>query len=175
MIDGVNTLWQEDKKYQKQYFGDFPFIASQHSLVAKHVTKEKWDALKNITTKTSGFTLSKAIACAVEFDNQHCGIYAGDWDSYKDFAEVFDPLIQEYHGISADAKHTSDMDFSKITGNVNPEAPVHSTRIRVGRSIDGFGLSPGITREQRVGVEKLFSSASKKFEGELAGSYYPLT
>ena len=30
----------------------------------------------------------------MQFDDQHCGIYAGDWDSYKDFAEVFDPLIQ---------------------------------------------------------------------------------
>merc|ERR1719151_300156 len=77
MIDGVNTLWEEDLDLQKTYFGDFPFIASQHSLVAKHVTKEKWDQLKNITTKTSGFTLSKAIACAVQFNNQHCGIYAG--------------------------------------------------------------------------------------------------
>merc|ERR1711887_363664 len=67
------------------------------------------------------------------------------WDSYKDFAIVFDPLIQEYHGISADAKHTSDMDPSKVNGNINPEVPVHSTRIRVGRNIDGFGLSPGIT------------------------------
>merc|ERR1712114_115268 len=91
MIDGVNKLWEEDKKYQKQYFGDFPFIASQHSLVAKHVTKDKWDALKNIKTKTSGFTLTKAIACAVTFNNQHCGIYAGDWDSYKDFAPVLTP------------------------------------------------------------------------------------
>ena len=26
--------------------------------------------------------------------SQHCGIYAGDADSYKDFAEVFDPIIQ---------------------------------------------------------------------------------
>merc|ERR1712072_115181 len=130
MIDGVNTLWKEDLKWQKQYFGDFPFIASQHSLVAKHVTKEKWDALKNIKTKTSGFTLAKAIACAVQFNNQHCGIYAGDWDSYKDFAPVFDPLIQEYHGISASAVHTSDMDFSKIQGNIVDGAPVHSTRIR---------------------------------------------
>jgi len=153
----------------------FPEIKSTHSLVAKHVTKEVWDKLSGITTKTAGFTLAKAIACAVQFDNQHCGIYAGDWDSYKDFAAVFDPIIQEYHGIKADAKHTSDMDFSKITGNVNPKAPVHSTRIRVGRSIDGFGLSPGITKEQRLGVEKLFSSASKKFPGELAGTYYPLT
>merc|ERR1712106_429270 len=71
----------------------FPIIRSTHSLVAKHVTRDKWDKLKNIKTKPSGFTLAKAIACAVEFDNQHCGMYAGDWDSYKDFAPVFDPLI----------------------------------------------------------------------------------
>jgi hypothetical protein len=37
----------------------FPVIKSTHSLVAKHVTKEKWDKLCNIKTKTSGFTLAK--------------------------------------------------------------------------------------------------------------------
>merc|ERR1719513_139262 len=119
MIDGVNTLWKEDKammggaappaasssgtgKYKPmpaETNGPFPTIQSKHSLVAKHVTKDKWEQLKGIKTKTSGFTLIQAIACAVEFDNQHCGIYAGDWDSYKDFAPVFDPLICEYHGI----------------------------------------------------------------------------
>merc|ERR1712203_947627 len=155
--------------------GPFPVIQSKHSLVAKHVTKERWDKVKDITTKTSGFTLAKAIACAVEFDNQHCGIYAGDWDSYKDFAEVFDAVIQEYHGISADARHTSDMDVEKVKGNINAEVPVHSTRIRVGRSIDGFGLSPGITKEQRVGVENLMKNAFTKMEGDLSGTYYPLT
>jgi len=153
----------------------FPEIKSKHSLVAKYVTKEIWDKLSGHKTATSGFTLAQAIACATEFDNQHCGIYAGDWDSYKDFAEVFDPLIQEYHGISADAKHTSDMDVSKIQGNVGDDVPVHSVRIRVGRSIDGFGLSPGITKEQRLGVENLMKSAFKKLEGDLSGNYYPLT
>ena len=44
------------------------------------------------------------------------------------------------------------MDSSKIKGNVNGDAPVKSTRIRVGRSIEGFGLSPGITKEQRLEV-----------------------
>ena len=39
--------------------------------------------------------------------------------------------------------------------------------IRVGRSIQGFGLSPGITKEQRVGVENLFKGACQKFSGEL--------
>merc|ERR1712241_1240356 len=187
MIDGVNKLWEEDKKLQRgekvelyqampaETNGPFPTIQSKYSLVAKHVTKDKWEQLKGIKTKTSGFTLIQAIACAVEFDNQHCGIYAGDWDSYKDFAPVFDPLICEYHGISPSAKHTSDMDASKIRGNVNEDVPVHSCRIRVGRSIDGFGLSPGITKDQRTGVEKLMKNAVKNFPSDLAGSYYPLT
>merc|ERR1711970_117602 len=153
----------------------FPEIKSKHSLVAKYVTQPIWEKLSRAVTKTSGFSLSQAIACAVQFDNQHCGIYAGDWDSYKVFADVFDPLIQEYHGISPDAVHTSDMDVGKIKGNIDPTAPVHSTRIRVGRSIDGFGLSPGITKEQRVGVEKLMSKAFANLTGDLAGTYYPLT
>merc|ERR1712212_923608 len=120
-------------------------------------------------------TLAKAIACAVEFDNQHCGMYAGDEDSYIDFADVFDPLICEYHGLPAGFKHVSDMDVEKIKGNVADDVPVHSVRIRVGRSIQGFGLSPGITKDQRVGVEKLMKNAFAKLEGDLAGNYYPLT
>merc|ERR1711920_84364 len=71
--------------------------------------------------------------------------------------------------------HTSDMDVDKIQGNVDPNAPVKSTRIRVGRSIEGFGLSPGITKEQRLAVEKLMINAFAKLKGDLAGTYYPLT
>merc|ERR1712024_179677 len=154
---------------------EFPNIKSKHSLVAKHVTKERRDKLSGIVTATSGFTLAKAIACAVEFDNQHCGMYAGDEDSYIDFAEIFDPLICEYHGLPAGFKHVSDMSVDKIKGNVGSDVPVHSVRIRVGRSIQGFGLSPGITKDQRVGVENLMKGAFTKFTGDLAGNYYALT
>merc|ERR1711936_1487682 len=161
--------------YSAQTMAPFPEIKSAHSLTAKHVTAEKWAKLGEHVTKTSGFTLAKAIACAVEFDNQHCGIYAGDEDSYIDFADVFDPLICEYHGLPADFSHVSDMDSSKITGNVEADVPVHSCRIRVGRSIQGFGLSPGSTKQQRIDVEALMSSALGKLTGDLAGSYYPLT
>merc|ERR1739845_325435 len=134
----------------------------------------RWDKVKDIETKTCGFTTAKACACAIEFDNQHCGIYAGDWDCYKDFSEIFDAIIQDYHGISPDAKHTSDMDVNKVTGNIDPAAPVHSTRIRVGRNIDGFGLSPGITKEQRIAVEKLMKKTFSNLTEDLAGTYYPL-
>jgi len=153
----------------------FPDIKSKHSLVAKYVTEPLWEKLSRAKTATSGFTLAKAMACAVEFNNQHCGIYAGDWDSYKVFSDVFDPLIQEYHGIAADSTHTSDMDASKIKGTINPAAPVHSTRIRVGRNIDSFGLSPGITKQQRIDVENLMKKAFANLKGDLAGTYFPLT
>merc|ERR1711946_64965 len=46
MIDGVNTLWKEDKelvaKHSHTTGADFPEIKSTHSLVAKHVTPELW-------------------------------------------------------------------------------------------------------------------------------------
>ena len=105
---------------------------------------------------------------------QHIGIYAGDEDSYEDFKDVFEPIILEYHGLPAEFNHTSDMDVDKLQGNIDPEAPVKSTRIRVGRSIAGFGLSPGITKEQRIEVEALMKKAFQKLTGDLAGTYYPL-
>ena len=37
----------------------FPTIQSTHSLVAKHVTPEKWAKLGGLKTKTSGFTLGQ--------------------------------------------------------------------------------------------------------------------
>lgn len=114
--------------YFLRFQSDFPEIKSTKSLVAKHLTPEKWEALKDISTKTSGFTLAKAIACAVQFEDQNCGIYAGDEDSYEDFKDVFEPIILDYHGLPSDFSHTSDMDVEKITGNINPDAPVHSTR-----------------------------------------------
>merc|ERR1719369_1738389 len=67
------------------------------------------------------------------------------------------------------------MDSTKINGNINDDVPVKSTRIRVGRSIAGFGLSPGITKEQRLEMEGLMKNAFGKLEDDLSGDYFPLT
>merc|ERR1712045_848965 len=83
-----------------QTMAPFPEIKSKHSLVATHVTEAKWAKLGDHVTKTSGFTLAKAIACAVEFDNQHCGIYAGDEDSYIDFAKLEGDLAGNYYPLT---------------------------------------------------------------------------
>jgi len=50
-----------------------------------------------------------------------------------------------------------------------------STRIRVGRNLDGFPLGPGLyTSDQRAAVENKVTTALKNFDGELSGKYYSL-
>ena len=60
---GVNSLLSGSAPIHTFESGpkDFPVIKSRNSLVKKHLDREKWDKLKNIKTKTSGFTLWKAI------------------------------------------------------------------------------------------------------------------
>jgi len=160
---------------------EMPEIKSKHSLVYKYVTPALWAKYKDHRTKTSGCSLEQCIACSIAFDNQHCGIYAADGDCYEDFADVFVPLIADYHtgdpkGLDG-KKHITNLNVDDLVGNVD-EAKIGdallSTRIRVGRSIQGYGLSPGITREQRLKVEEIAKLAFSKLEGDLAGTYYPL-
>ena len=40
-------------------------------------------------------------------------------------------------------------------------------RIRVGRNIEGFGMSPGITKEQRLAVEELMNTTFTSLKEEI--------
>jgi len=78
------------------------------------------------------------------------GAYAGSHDSYYTFNKFFDLIIEDYHGHKPTDKHVSDMDYTKL--NMPPftdeeKEMIISTRIRVGRNLDGFPLGPGITKE----------------------------
>jgi len=152
-----------------------PEIKSKDSLVKKYLTEEIWNKYKDHKTKTCGFTLKQCVICTLELDNQHVGVYAGDHDSYSDFKDLFDPIVLDYHGLKEGFAHKSDMDPSKLVGATSEDAGIHSTRIRVGRNIEGFGLSPGITQSQRQEMEKLMIKAFESLEGDFAGTYYPLT
>jgi len=51
---------------------------------------------------------------------------------------------------------------------------VNSTRIRVGRNMANFPLGPGVTKEQRLEIMDKVVTACNNFEGDLAGTFYPL-
>jgi arginine kinase len=77
-------------------------------------------------------------------------VYAGSHDSYHAFAPLFDKIIEDYHGHKHDAKHVSNMDYSKLHAPpFDPEDAkmIKSTRIRVGRNLAEFPLGPGLTKE----------------------------
>lgn len=93
------------------------------------------------------------------------------------FAEFFDLIVEDYHKHKKTDKHISDMDASKLNCPPFPEEDakmIRSTRVRVGRNLDGFPLGPGITNEQRKEIEAKVVKALESFTGDLAGKYYPL-
>lgn len=125
------------------------------SLLKKHLTREVFDAVKN--RKTSfGSTLLDCIQSGVENLDSGFGIYAPDAEAYSVFAEIFNPMIEEYHGgFAKDAKHPP-RDFGDVNsfGNVDPTGEyVVSTRVRCGRSMDGYAFNPCLTEAQYKEME----------------------
>ena len=105
------------------------------------------------------------------------GVYSGSHEGYTTFNKLLDKVIEEYHGHGVDAKHVSDMGFEGLQNAEFSEedaAMVVSTRIRVGRNLDGYPLGPGVTKEQRLEIMGKVVAACEKFEGNLAGKFYPL-
>lgn len=152
------------------------FTGENKSLVKQHLTQEIYDELTGKKSKEVGYSVDDAIKTCVDNQDSGVGIYAGDEDSYHVFAPIFDRIIETYHGgYKPEDKHKSDMNPEHLK---QPEEKfddyVISTRIRVGRNIAGFGLSPGIPRDQRKELEQLATKALNKLEGELKGTYYPL-
>ena len=85
--------------------------------------------------------------------------------------------MQDYHGHGPTDKHVNDMNADALNCAPFTEeeaALIKSTRIRVGRNLAGYPLGPGISNEQRMEVMQKVVEACNQFEGDLAGSFYPL-
>ncbi len=145
------------------------------SLMKKHLTEEVKKKLKGVKTP-HGFTVEDAIRSGVANEDSSVGVYAGDEESYTLLAPLFDPIIFEYHGHGVNDMHRADLDAAKLEADsLDPDGTyVVSTRIRVGRNLRGYGFAPAITREHRREVERRVVESLREFDGDLAGTYYPL-
>jgi creatine kinase/arginine kinase len=155
---------------------DYPqFPKECNSLLCKHLTPEVFEELKEKKTRY-GFTLEQAIRSGVENPDSSIGVYAGDEESYRVFAPLFDPIIEEYHGFTKGQKHLSDMNPEHLHApDPDPEGNyILSTRIRVGRNLHCFPLGPNIARRERLIAECMIVDALESLEGDLAGTYHPL-
>ncbi len=154
----------------------FPeFKQNCSSLLSRYLSKDLFNNLKNKKT-LHGFTLFQAINSGVVNQDSHIGVYAGDAESYDLFSPLLNPIIDEYHGFSLASTHTSDFNSSAPSvPNPDPNGQyILSTRIRVGRNIDGMPLGPAINRDQRIEVESRIARTLDSLSGDLSGTYFPL-
>lgn len=147
------------------------------SLLKKHLTKEIFDKLKD--KKTSfGSTLLDCIQSGVENLDSGFGIYAPDAEAYSLFADIFNPMIEDYHtGFKPGDNHPA-RDFGDVNSfaNVDPTGEfVVSTRVRCGRSMDGYAFNPCLTEDMYKEMEQKVSTTLSGLEGDLKGKFYPLT
>jgi len=153
----------------------YPEFTQKHkSLMAKYLTKEVFEELKDLKTK-NGFTLQNAIQSGIDNPDSGIGVYAGDKESYTTFGALFNPIIKEYHGFSQNDMHKSNLNPDDLKAP-NPDLKdeyIVSTRIRVGRNLADYPLGTAIPKEQRDEVEKIVSSALNSLSGDLGGKYFP--
>lgn len=147
------------------------------SLLKKYLTQEVFDKLK--TRKTGmGATLLDVIQSGVENLDSGVGLYAPDAEAYTLFADLFNPVIEDYHGgFKATDRHPP-TDFGDLNTLVNVDPTneyVVSTRVRCGRSLQGYPFNPCLTEAQYREMEEKVSATLRTLEGELKGTYYPLT
>ena len=139
------------------------------------IIKEVFNKLKGLSTKNN-FSIQNVINSGVENPESGIGAYAGDEESYAVFADLFNPIIKEYHQFSEQNIHKSNMNFNDLEmENPDPENKyILSTRIRVGRNLQNFPLGTAISKQQRLDVESKVSKTLANLKGELEGNYFPI-
>ena len=153
----------------------FPAGKTKSSL-SKHLTKEIWEEYKD-QKDDAGVSFKTCVFSGIKNLDSGIGLYAGSHSSYTKFNKLFDAVIEEYHGHGKDAKHVTNMSSEGLENAEFAEdeaAMVNSTRIRVGRNLADFPLGPGVTKEQRLKIMEIVTTAADKFDDDLKGKFYPL-
>lgn len=145
------------------------------SLTEKYLPKDVW---RMLSIRTSfGSTIYDCVRSAVYHPDSNVGLYAPDPESYDTFAEVFHPVIADYHKVDvANLKSIHDLGDAEKLEDLpqNYQDQIVSTRVRVGRTVKGYPMAAKLTRAQRLEIEAKVRESTSKLTGDLAGTYRSL-
>jgi arginine kinase len=100
---------------------------------------------------------------AIENPDSNCGLYAPDPEAYDVFAELFHPVIAEYHKVDiATLKSIHDLGDANNLEDLPPHFAenIVSTRVRVGRTVKGFPMARKLLRDvSLIFIISLFSQS----------------
>jgi len=148
------------------------------SLVKKYLSKEVVDQCKDKKTKL-GSNLLDVIQSGVANLDSGVGVYAPDAEAYTLFKPLFDPIIEDYHGFGPSQKQPqTDLGEGKthLLPDLDPEGKyINSTRVRCGRSLQGYPFNPCLTEANYLEMEgKVKTVFDTITDPELGGTYFPL-
>lgn len=148
-----------------------------NSMLKKFLTKKLLNKLEKKRTKM-GSTLMDVIQSGLINPDSNIGIYAPDPEAYATFSELFNPVIEEYHGFKCQDKHpkTNFGSPDKFIDLDPDKKYIISTRIRCGRSLKGFSFNPCLKETDYKEIERKISTILTKptIDPELKGEYIPL-
>ncbi|XP_076030921.1 uncharacterized protein LOC143019110 [Oratosquilla oratoria] len=147
--------------------------SKSRSLLKKYLTRDVYDKIKDRVTP-NGASLLDVINSGVENVDSNIGIYAPDAESYSIFSELFDPVIDEYHGgFSPNSCHPGlNFGHANSLGDLNSKGDfVVSTRVRCARSIEGYPFNPLLTNEHYAELEQDIARALESLDQDLSGQY----
>lgn len=112
------------------------------TLVKKYLTENLFESFTEIGDKPS------IVDCIVKvnaLESYPLGIIALNGDCYTKFAELFDPIIKEVHGIDGDIKHHPDTNWGdgNVFKSLNSDNII-SIEINCSRSLAGVPFIPGM-------------------------------
>lgn len=181
ILDLCNKLLKDPEVPNAEYDQCPAFTPEHKSLMAKVLTEnpELFSKLKEAGATAKGFTISRAIQTGVMTPHLGVGCTAGDEEAWELYKDLYYPVIKGWHGFDpATQNHASDLDPSKLVQNEEQTALfnkyVVSTRVRAARNVSGYALPAGTDDADRAKVCELLTGAFAKFEGDLAGTFYPL-
>lgn len=131
--------------------GMLEFPEGTTSSLCRFMTKDVFNKYHGKKDK-AGVSFEQMILSGAQNVDSGIGVYAGSHDAYYTFSDLFDKVIEDYHKHDKNAKHVSDMDYTKLQCPPFSEEDakmIVSTRIRVGRNLADFPLGPGVSKDQR--------------------------
>lgn len=95
-------------------------LSDSESLLKKYLTKQVLDCLKYKQT-SYGSTLLDCIRSGLYNHDSGIGVYAADPEAYQVFAELFNPIIYDYHQFKeSDVHPPKEFGDIKEFGNLDP-------------------------------------------------------
>jgi len=147
-------------------------------LAMKHFQPDYFNGLTDANKRK----LDAIVRTGYQNPDSGMGCYAMTPGDYDDFGPFFDPVIRDYHGGSADAKHETDWDISAVgDGGVLDVTKLGlgelSMRVRVGRNLKAFNLPGMMDKDERIKFEMTMLKAFEKLKSmeEYGGEVYSLT